>query len=270
MPRQLCLGRFPPIAEQHLQVLVPLGLDRWCRLVGVTPPCSTGAVLFCRQGVGGFGTDPQMTAVPSIASSVCFHLKGSRRNCSLHPGLPPFSLPCPYCLNTNGVAYTKSLQVSAPRWCSERSSVHFQLGVSRWVNVSRYQLGLSSRHHWFCSPSKQSLGWSSIQALGGSAAEIKQSDIWVFSRALTLPQYPLRNFHSCFRSTIRLTVARADCFMCETPVPSECLEWGWDVLSGIVANQSVRGAMPCEVGFQFLYDSRWSYVVEFVQLKELW
>ena len=54
------------------------GLDRWCRLVGATPLCSTGIVLFRRQGVGGFGTDPQMPAVPSIGPSVCFHLKGSR------------------------------------------------------------------------------------------------------------------------------------------------------------------------------------------------
>ena len=41
---------------------------------------------------------------------------------------------------------------------------------------------------------------------------------------LTLPLYHLRTFHSCFRCTLRLTVARADCFMCETPVQSECLE----------------------------------------------
>ena len=123
------------------------GLDRWCRLVGVTPPCRTCTVLFCRQGVGGFGTDPQMTAVPSIASSVCFHLKGTRRNYSLHPGLLPFSLPSPHWLHTNCVAYPKSLQVSAPGWCSERSPVHFQLSLSRWVNVSRSQLGFSSRHH---------------------------------------------------------------------------------------------------------------------------
>ena len=74
------------------------GFDRWCRLVGATPPCSTGIVLFRRQGVGVFGTDPQMPAVPSIGPSVCFHLKGSRRNCPLHPGLLPFPLPCPYWL----------------------------------------------------------------------------------------------------------------------------------------------------------------------------
>ena len=101
------------------------GFDRWCRLVGATPPCSTGIVLFRRQGVGGFGTDPQMPAVPSIGPSVCFHLKGSRRNCPLHPGLLPFPLPCPYWLPANCVAYLKSLQVSAPGRCSERSSVHF-------------------------------------------------------------------------------------------------------------------------------------------------
>ena len=122
-------------------------LDRWCRLVGVTPLCSTGTVLFCRQGVGGVGTDPQMTRVPSIASSVCFHFKGSLRYCSLHPGLSSFSLPCPYWLHTNCVAYMKSLHVSAPGWYSERSLVHFQLNLSRWVNVSRSQLGFRSRHH---------------------------------------------------------------------------------------------------------------------------
>ena len=202
------------------------GLDRWCRLVGATPPCSTGVVLFRRQGVGGFGTDPQMPAVPSIGPCVCFHLKGSRRNCPLHPGLLPFPLPCPYWLHANCVAYLKSLQVSAPGRCSERSPVHFQLCLSRWVNVTRSQLGFSNRHHGFCSHSEQSLSCASIQAICGSVAEIKQSDIMVLSRALTLPQNPLRNLHRCFRSTIRLTVARADCFMCETPVPSECLEWG--------------------------------------------
>ena len=78
-------------------------------LVGATSPCSTGTVLFRRQGVGGFGTDHQMPAVPSIGPSVCFHLKGSRRNCPLHPGLLPFPLPCPYWLHANCVAYMKSL-----------------------------------------------------------------------------------------------------------------------------------------------------------------
>ena len=85
------------------------GLDRWCRLVGVTTPCSTGTMLFCKQEVDGFGTDPQMPAVPYIASSVCFHLKGLRRNCPLHPGLPPYPLPCPYWLHTNGVEVSSSL-----------------------------------------------------------------------------------------------------------------------------------------------------------------
>ena len=90
----------------------------------------------------------------SVRPSVCFHLKGSRRNCPLHPGLLPFPLPCPYWLHTNGAAYLKSLQVSAPGRCSERSPVRFQLCLSRWVNVTRSQLGFSSRHHEFCSPSE--------------------------------------------------------------------------------------------------------------------
>ena len=85
--RQRCFAScvsvdFPRLQSSTFKCWYLWGLDRWCRLVGVTP-CNTGTVLVCRQGVGGFGTDPQMTAVPSIASSVCFHLKGSRRNCSL-------------------------------------------------------------------------------------------------------------------------------------------------------------------------------------------
>ena len=82
------------------------GLARWCKLVGVTPICSTGTALFCRQGVGGFGTDPQMLAVQSIASVFCFHIEGSHRDCPVHPGLPPFPLPCPHRLHTNCVAWS--------------------------------------------------------------------------------------------------------------------------------------------------------------------
>ena len=73
------------------------GLDRWCRLVGVTP-CRTGTVLFCRQGVGGFGTDPQMTAVPSMASFVCFHLKWARVVIAL------FTLACLHSLTLSVLA----------------------------------------------------------------------------------------------------------------------------------------------------------------------
>ena len=97
--RQLRLGQFPPIAEQYLQVLVPRGSIGGAGslashlLAALTLHCFAGTA---RQGVCGFGSDPQMTAVPSITSSVCFDLKGSRRNCSLYPGLPPFSLPCAY------------------------------------------------------------------------------------------------------------------------------------------------------------------------------
>ena len=109
MLRQLCLSRFPPIAEPTFKCLLGLPsrrLDRWCRLVGVIHPCSTGTVLFCRQDrASGFGTDPQMTAVPSIAYYICVHFKGSRRNCPLHRSLPPFSLPCPYWLHTNIKVY---------------------------------------------------------------------------------------------------------------------------------------------------------------------
>ena len=90
------------------------GFDRWCRLVGAPSPCSTGIVLFHRQGVGGFGTDPQMPAVPSIGPSVCFHLKGSRRNFPLHPGLLPFPLPCPYWLHANCVAYLSLFKSRRP------------------------------------------------------------------------------------------------------------------------------------------------------------
>ena len=90
--------------------------------------------------MGGFGTDPQMTAVPSIASSVCVHLKGSRRNYPLHPGLPPCTLPCPYWLHTNCVAYMKYRQVSAPGWCSERSPVRLHsaqpLAMIQCIQVS--------------------------------------------------------------------------------------------------------------------------------------
>ena len=72
-------------------------VGRWCRLVGVTP-CRTGTVLFCRQGVGGFGTDPQMTAVPSIASFVCFHLKWARVVIAL------FTLACLHTLTLSVLA----------------------------------------------------------------------------------------------------------------------------------------------------------------------
>ena len=150
MLRQLCLGRFPPIVEQYTFKCTSKGsIGGAGSLASHLLAALAINVLFCRQGVGGFGTDPQMTAVPSIASSACFHLKGSRRNCSLHHGLPPFSLPCPYWLHTNCVAYMKYVQVSAPGWCSERLPVHFRLSLSRWVNHS-CPLGVQSpRSSWF-------------------------------------------------------------------------------------------------------------------------
>ena len=93
--RQRCFAScvsvdFLRLQSSTLKVLRPLGLDRRCRLIGVIPAWSTGTGLFCRQGVGGLGTDPQMPAVPWIVSAACFHLKGLRPNCPLYPGLSPF------------------------------------------------------------------------------------------------------------------------------------------------------------------------------------
>ena len=126
MLRQLCLGRFLPIAEQYLLVLGRLGArsavpDHWRHTSLKHWHCTV------LQAMSGW--------IRHCISSVWFHLKGLRRNCPLHPGLPPFPLLCPNLLHTNCVVYMKSLQVSAPGWCSERSPLAMGqcIQVSTWL-----------------------------------------------------------------------------------------------------------------------------------------
>ena len=105
-------------------------------------------VVCCCQGMVGFGTDPQMPAVPSIGSSVCFHLPQRLASQLLSSpwlaSIPsPMSALAAYELcRLNEV----SSSLDARIWCSGHSSIHFQLSLSRWVNVSMYHLSFILSH----------------------------------------------------------------------------------------------------------------------------